>query len=102
VLSGAKVTLDLLGKASGPNLKAFADHLVTRLPDERIDPDKVVAAIGKTVEVALRRGKPLRRGMPPGIIARILSTVNDQKDEGRGKKLRFGHVLDFCCMVSPC
>ena len=94
MLSGAKVTLDLLGKASGPNLKAFADHLVTRLPDERIDPDKVVAAIGKAVEVALRHG--------PGIIARILSTVNDQKDEGRGKKLRFGHVLDFCCMVSPC
>ena len=78
MLSGAKVTLDLLGKASGPNLKAFADHLVTRLPDERIDPDKVVAAIGR----ATANAKPW--GDWNSIKSTVLGTV-PPVDENLGK-----------------
>ena len=78
MLSGAKVTLDLLGKASGPNLKVFADHLVTRLPDERIDPDKVVAAIGR----AAANAKPW--GDWNSIKSTVLGTV-PPVDENLGK-----------------
>ena len=100
VLSGSKVTLDLLAQASGPNLKAFADLLVEqRLSEERIDADEVVAAIAKAV--AAKRSATRGGGKPRGgnksrilsstdleLLAQISSSIKEKKDQGRGKSLR--------------